>query len=423
MKNSIFASSKPSGNNLFSRGDNNNNPFKGTSSTASGASSIFGDSSKDKKSTNPFQKAATQSSLFSSGTASKSPFQTSSTMGGGSGGGTALFQTKPSSGTESPFKTSGAWTTSKPSGGLFTSQTGGAKDSIFKSSMSSGKSSTYSYPTGSNPYAAKTQIQEQSGPPMVQSALTPAMIVDMIKSKDFEPNSMLKDLNPTLAELPDELVSKFKAYFDTTYKNFETLFKIQEQAQVLDKELDDTIHRTKEEGAELLTHLQSHDKMETKLQKSQEQVKKLEEFSSQTHLIVKGLAEVEEVPSQDFTDFWSAIFQDYRANLKSSDASLKAIERAGGANELLDNNCEMIKEELATAIESISLEQKALLELNMYFKSKVQGLGPMKNWVLQKEGKIPTQKKNLKGRDFLVDLAEQIVAKKNEAEHNQAPIG
>ena len=42
----------------------------------------------------------------------------------------------------------------------------------------------------------------------------------------------------------------------------------------------------------------------------------------------------------------------------------------------------------------------------MYFKSKVQGLGPMKNWVLQKEGKIPTQKKNLKGRDFLVDLAE-----------------
>ena len=52
------------------------------------------------------------------------------------------------------------------------------------------------------------------------------MIVDMIKSKDFEPNSMLKDLNPTLAELPDELVSKFKAYFDTTYKNFETLFKI-----------------------------------------------------------------------------------------------------------------------------------------------------------------------------------------------------
>ena len=62
------------------------------------------------------------------------------------------------------------------------------------------------------------------------------------------------------------------------------------------------------------------------------------------------------MPSQDFTDFWSAIFQDYRANLKSSDASLKAIERAGGANELLDNNCEMIKEELATAIESISLE-------------------------------------------------------------------
>ena len=37
---------------------------------------------------------------------------------------------------------------------------------------------------------------------------------------------------------------------------------------MLDKELDDTIHRTKEEGAELLTHLQSHDKMETKLQKS-----------------------------------------------------------------------------------------------------------------------------------------------------------
>ena len=66
---------------------------------------------------------------------------------------------------------------------------------------------------------------------------------------------MLKDLNPLLGELPEELTTKFRAYFDSTYKNFETLYKISEQAQILDKELDESISKTKEEGAELLSHL------------------------------------------------------------------------------------------------------------------------------------------------------------------------
>lgn len=90
------------------------------------------------------------------------------------------------------------------------------------------------------------------------------------------------------------------------------------------------------------------------------------------------------------------------------------------ANDLLENDCELMKHELATTIESISLEQRALLELNLYFKAKISGLGPMKNWVLQKEGKIPTQKKVLKGREFLIDLAEQVVTKKREKEERVA---
>ncbi len=57
------------------------------------------------------------------------------------------------------------------------------------------------------------------------------------------------------------------------------------------------------------------------------------------------------MPSKDFTDFWVKQLKGYGENLNGSDKVLKSIERLSQADELLDNECALIEEQVKACVD------------------------------------------------------------------------